>query len=119
MDVVVGKALLDRFAAAWDARNVDEVVDCFSIDGVYFSSMGPLPGQQASGHKEIRALLVVMFNLDKGALTSIFDVQINKKSASWKWRYLLADGRVELGCDFFEFENDRISLKDAYRKVRV
>lgn len=49
--------LLTRFSEAWAARDLEEVQACFHRDAVYFASVGPLPGQKARGHSEIRELV--------------------------------------------------------------
>jgi hypothetical protein len=117
MEAEAIKALLDELLDAWQQRDLDRTAACFAHNGEYFASVGPLPGQRAKGRGEIRKLIEAMFALDGDTNATFTDLSIAGATATWKWRYELAHGSVELGCDFFKFSDQRILLKDAYRKV--
>ena len=108
--------LLNRFAAAWDARNVKQVIGCFAVDGAYFASIGERPGERAVGTLAIAKLVQRMFDADKGSTSQLSDTIIATDAAAWKWRYDFPDGSHVIGCDFFKFKDGLITLKDAYRK---
>lgn len=110
--------LFDRFLAAWDNRDLDAVVECFSADAVYHASVGPEPGESAKGRLAIRNLVEKMFETDKGARSEITGKIIKENSIAWTWVYTLPDGSREYGCDFFTVSAEGITLKDAYRKTR-
>lgn len=111
------KALLDTFAAAWGARDIDKVMACFADDGTYFASVGELPGEEAIGYNAIRKLVKHMFDEDKGSSSQLSNILISNNQAAWKWRYDFPDGSHVIGCDFFEFKDGGVALKDAYRKA--
>ena len=111
--------IIDRlkfFSEAWDARCAEAVASCFTTNGTYAASVGPEPGERAVGRQGIQILLKKMFAHDKGVTSEVLQTIIMPTTAFWTWRYHRADGGVELGCDFFEFEDGLIKLKDAYRK---
>jgi hypothetical protein len=110
--------LLKTFAKAWDCRDLETVVSCFSDDGVYYSSVGPDPGEKAIGRDAIRVLVKRMFEHDTGAKTQIVDRHVGPRSSYWTWIYTLPNGTIERGCDIMSIANGRITLKDAYRKTR-
>ena len=110
---------LEVFSAAWNAKDSDTVVACFSADGVYNASIGPIPGDIAQGHDSIRRLISKMFKHDAGAISYVDGLVISEKNASWRWRYELPSGDIQLGCDLFTFEGNLIILKDAYRKLNL
>jgi hypothetical protein len=110
--------LLETFAKAWDSRDVETVVGCFSNDGIYYASVGPDPGEKAVGHDAIRQLAKRMFKHDTGAKIQIVDRRVGSIGGYWTWIYTLPNGTIERGCDIISIANGRITLKDAYRKTR-
>lgn len=111
-------AVLARLLAAWKSRNAKEVAAQFANDGVYAASVGPEPGARAKGPAAIEALVGRMFAVDDGASSEIIGRVPTETGAFWSWRYILPDGKVELGCDLIVVCGQHIMLKDAYRKVR-
>lgn len=113
------QVVLARFAEAWSTKRLDDVVALFDENGTYFASMGPGPGQKAIGHSEIRALVTTMFAVDQGAVAKTSDPIIFADGAFWTWEYKMPNGDIELGCDFLRVKDGKITLKDAYRKVKA
>ncbi|GAB5506857.1 MAG: hypothetical protein Rhirs2KO_20200 [Rhizobiaceae bacterium] len=113
------ETLLGDFAGAWGRRDVSAVVELFAEDAIYFASVGPEPGRKATGKAEIRDLIEAMFAVDQGATSETSEPIIFDGGAFWSWRYTLPDGSIELGCDLLRVANGKITLKDAYRKVRT
>ncbi len=110
--------LLDRFLIAWRERDLNDVMSMFAEDCIYRASVGPEPGETCRGQKEVRSLVKKMFKLDAESEATVASQIIGAQScAAWKWTYRFKDGTVEYGCDFFEFRDGKISLKDAYRKI--
>jgi SnoaL-like domain len=110
--------LLETFAKAWDSRDIESVVSCFSDDGIYYASVGPDPGEKAIGRDAIRQLVKRMFEHDTGAKTQIVDACVGPTGGYWTWIYALPNGTIERGCDIISIANGHITLKDAYRKTR-
>ncbi len=111
------RRLLVSFAGAWHARDLDSVLACFHPNAIYFSSVGPLPGEKAHGQTEIRDLIERMFAQDTVISQSVGKPLFFDDSGVQTWAYRGADGRETLGCDLFRFEDGLIVLKDAYRKT--
>ncbi|MEM7706187.1 MAG: nuclear transport factor 2 family protein [Pseudomonadota bacterium] len=112
--------LLERLLVAWRDQDIDTVMSLFTEDCIYKSSVGPEPGETCQGQKQVRGLVEKMFRVDDGSEASIGNLIVGtEQTAAWKWRYRFNDGRVEYGCDFFEFRDGKIAQKDAYRKVAV
>jgi hypothetical protein len=112
------QTVLLKFAEAWSTKRLDDVVDLFDEKGVYFASVGPSPGQIATGHSEIRNLIETMFSVDQGAVVETSEPVIFADGAFWTWKYTMPNGAVELGCDFLCVKDGKILLKDAYRKLK-
>jgi ketosteroid isomerase-like protein len=110
--------LLETFAKAWDSRDVETVVSCFSDDGIYYASVGPDPGEKAVGRDAIRQLVKRMFEHDTGAKTQIVDRRVGPSGGYWTWIYTLSNGDIERGCDIISIDSGHVTLKDAYRKTR-
>lgn len=111
--------LLTQFGKAWAAHDLDLVLTCFHRDAVYFASVGPLPGQKAQGHPEIRELVRRMFAHDTAASQTVSEPIIVGDAAFQTWAYRDANGREMPGCDLFRFRDGLIVLKDAYRKTHL
>jgi len=109
--------LMDAFACAWSGQNLDEIVGLFKEDGVFFASSRYGSRSRACGHEEIRHLTKSMFKTDDGAVLEPSDRMLFEGGAFCRWRYVLPNGSIELGCDFFQIENGLVALKDAYRKI--
>lgn len=110
---------LSDFSRYWSERNLDGVVGCFTLNGVYDASVRvPLFGP-AKGHSEIRALVREMFEHDAAATSTISNTIVGVTLGSWTWRYDQPNGDTAFGCDLFEFRDGLIHRKDAYRKLTL
>ena len=110
---------LDRLAAfdrAWTERDLDALTDAFSDDGVYAASVGPEPGATYRGRAAIRDGTAAMLAHDGGACRHSGPAWTFGDRAAARWAFEEQGRRVE-GIDLFEFDGDRIRLKDAYRKT--
>jgi uncharacterized protein (TIGR02246 family) len=117
-------AMLDRFADAWNAHDLDALVSYMTEDAVFESSTGTeVEGTRWVGRDAVRA------GFGK-VLSSYPDVQFEKRGhfvagdrgvSEWVFRGTRLDGtRVEVyGCDLFTFRDGRILRKNSFLKNRV
>lgn len=110
---------LDRFAQAWQDRDIDAVMACFSDDCVYSPSVSTSVAGDLTGKVSVRAGILEMFEYDADAQTKTQNLRIDNDFACWEWVYTNPDGSVVYGCDFFTTRQGLIQKKDAYRKFRV
>ncbi|KWX00455.1 hypothetical protein TH66_16925 [Carbonactinospora thermoautotrophica] len=115
-------ALLEEFIRAWSAKDVDALMDLMAEDCEFRSSLGAEPGTTFVGRDEVRRGYELFLGpTDEPAPeTEISGILVNDDFAVVRWTSLSPDGSsVEVrACDIFEFEGDRIKVKDTYRKVR-
>lgn len=111
--------IVRRFSEAWSRRDLDAIMAFFTEDCIYSASVGPEPGTTFCGRAGVRAGIEAMFRHDAASTVEpgrIF-ADGNKVFSEWIYRFPQGSGRVPAhGCDVFEFEGDRIRLKDAFRK---
>jgi len=116
--------VLVRFMAAWNARDVDALMDCMAADCAFHASAGTLAqGTQYQGRAAVRAAYAAMFDqFPQAAWTDDRHSVLGEIGVS-EWRFVGTDrtGRqVDVqGCDLFRFDGDLIALKDSYRKART
>jgi ketosteroid isomerase-like protein len=112
---------LETFAQAWAEKNVDALLQLMTDDCVYGSSVGPEPGRTYKGKSAVRAGILSMFAHDDGTVSSVSNLRIGENHAYWEWHYSIATEQAtparRHGCDLFLFEGEKISLKQAFRKV--
>lgn len=117
-------ACLERFAAAWNARDVEALMACMADDCAFQASAGPdADGLRHEGPAAVRAAYEAVFEqFPKAAWTRASHRLMGDHGIS-SWRFVGTDRRgvaIEvLGCDLFTFEGERIALKDSYRKSRT
>lgn len=116
--------MLDRFADAWNAHDLEALVSYMAEDAVFESSTGAEPeGTRWVGREAVRAGFARVFS-------TYPDVQFEKRGhfvagdrgvSEWVFRGTRLDGtRVEVyGCDLFTFRDGRILRKNSFLKHRV
>jgi uncharacterized protein (TIGR02246 family) len=116
--------MLDRFADAWNAHDLEALVSCMTDDAVFESSTGTeVEGTRWVGRDAVRAGFARV-------LSTYPDVQFEKRGhfvagdrgvSEWVFRGTRLDGtRVEVcGCDLFTFREGRILRKNSFLKNRV
>ena len=118
------RKLLAAFSAAWDARDVDALMDLMAPDCEFRSSVGPEPGGVFLGPKEVRRGFE-LYLAPTGASTEV-DVAmaphlISERFGLTRWtatsRHTDGTTTVVQACDVFEFEGALIRTKDTYRKT--
>lgn len=107
---------LDRFAQAWQDRDIDTVMECFTDDCVYSPSIVTSADSELVGKGSVRAGILKMFDYDADAKTHTQNLRIDNDFACWEWVYTCADSNIIYGCDFFTIRQGLIQKKDAYRK---
>jgi steroid delta-isomerase-like uncharacterized protein len=112
------QALLDAF----NAHDVDAVLEFFTEDCVFEMPAGPAPGgRRLVGKEQVRAGIQSRFD-------GIPDIHYgddrhftcgDRGVSEWTIRGTRASGEpIEVrGCDLFEFEGGKISRKDSYWKI--
>jgi len=116
-------ALLDRFAAAWNAHDVDTLMACMTDDGVFESAAGPtVAGTRSVGTAAVRKAYQAVFDAYPDARWNEPRHFVAGDRAVTEWRFTgtTREGqKVEVnGCDVFTLRGGRIALKNSYRKQR-
>ena len=114
---------LQAFFDAWNAHDVDTIVEAFSEDGAYLASIGPDDdGTVFRGRDEVRRGVTAFLATypDAHYTDTTMLVSGDRGHATWTFHGTTRDGHavVYRGVDVFRFDGDRIALKDAYRKER-
>lgn len=124
MDTEDRARLLDRFTAAWSAKDLDALMALMAEDCSFRASLGPEPGATFAGCAEVRrgfALFLGPDNGDPPPETETEESLISGDFAVTRWtsRYPQPAGPpiVVRACDILGFEGDRIKFKDTYRKA--
>lgn len=115
--------LIDAFSRAWSAKDVDALMELMAPECEFRSSVGPGPGASFTGREEVRrgfALFLGPVDAPAAQTWSNGDLFDDDFAVTrWTARAPQPDGSVVevRACDVFEFEGDRIRVKDTYRKV--
>jgi beta-alanine degradation protein BauB len=117
------QARLEAFFAAWNDQDVERAAGFFTPGGAYCASIGPDDdGTVFRGIDEVRRGIAAFLGTYPDARYT--DVRIlisgDRGHARWTFHGTTREGKRAdyRGVDVFEFEGDRIRLKDAYRKER-
>jgi len=116
--------LLDRFAAAWNAHDVDTLMACMTDDGVFESAAGAtVAGTRSVGAAAVRKAYQSVFDTYPDARWNEPRHFVAGDRAVTEWRFTgtTREGqKVEVnGCDVFTLRGGRIALKNSYRKQRA
>ena len=120
-------ALLDRFAAAWNAHDVDALMECM-VDGddcAFYAAAGGTPrGGVSEGRAAVRASYEAVWKKFPDAKwhNPTHFVSGERGVTQWLFTGSTADGKEKSnvhGCDVFEFKNGKILVKDTYRKQMI
>jgi steroid delta-isomerase-like uncharacterized protein len=115
--------LLDRFAAAWNRHDLDELMAMMTEDCVFQASAGPqVEGQRSEGKPAVRAAYAAVFEAfpDAHWASPRHFIKGDRGVSEWTFTGTNKEGkRVEVaGCDLFTFRDGRIAVKNSYRKNR-
>ncbi len=115
------EARLAAFGDAWRRKDVDALMTFMADDCEFRASVGPEPGSTYRGRADVRRGFETILAYDDAGEGHAGITIIDGRYGASQWVLVRngADGRETRvhGCDIFEFEGDRIRLKDAYRKV--
>ena len=113
--------LLDKFAAAWNAHDVDALLECMTEDGIFYGSAGPEPdGATHQGQEALRTSYAALWQMFPDAAWNDVNHFVDGDRAVTEWRFTgtKADGsKVNVrGVDVFTLRDGKIHIKDTFRK---
>lgn len=114
---------LEAFFDACNLHDLDSIAGFFTPDGIYLASVGPDDdGTVFRGVEAVRSGFEAFFQRYPDGRYRDIDVAVhdNRGVAQWTFTASTLEGHTMSyrGVDLFEFDGDRISLKDAFRKER-
>ncbi len=115
-------ALLERFMGAWNAHDIDALMECMSDDCVFLaSSGGDTQGTVHRGRQEVReAYKAVWKAFPDAAWNDGTHFACGSRAVSeWVFTGTDASGkRTEVaGCDLFQLRQGKIVVKNSFRKA--
>jgi len=115
-------ALMKAINAAFNARDVDRIMEFFADDCTFLMARGPEPeGRRVHGKAAVRKVLADRFAVIRDMRWDHVDQVIAGQRAVTVWMVTGrgADGeRLNYrGCDIYEFRGDKILNKDTYWKL--
>lgn len=115
---------LRAFFDAWNAHDVETIVSFFTPHGAYYASIGADDrGTAFVGTDELRrGVAAFLQSYGDVHYTDLEIVMADARAfATWTFHGISPEGEpmTYQGVDLFEFEGDRIAVKDAYRKERA
>lgn len=118
-------AVMERFAAAWNARDLDALMACMAEACAFHAAAGQgASGAVHQGREAVRAAYGAIFETFPEARWTDPRHSISGDVGLPRWRFVGIDragAPVEVdGCDVLTFEEGGtlIALKDTYRKAR-
>jgi ketosteroid isomerase-like protein len=115
---------LQSFADAFNAHNVKDIMLHMTEDCVFEASAGPdVNGENFKGQEQVKKAFehVYVTFLDAHWGNAKHFVLGDRGFSEWVFTGTTSDGtKVEVtGCDLFTFRNDKIAIKNSYRKNRM
>jgi ketosteroid isomerase-like protein len=120
----ITEAFLQSFADAFNAHNLDSIMNLMTDDCVFEASVGPnVDGEKFTGQKEVRTAFESIFtNFPDARWSNPRHFIIGDRGVSeWTFSGTKSDGtKVEVtGCDLLTFKDGKIAIKNSYRKNRI
>lgn len=117
-------ATLERFATAWNARDLEALMDCMAPDCAFQAAAGPDAfGTRHTGRDAVRNAYAAILDTYPQAAWQNATHHVSGESGVSQWHFIGTDraGRQVAvdGCDLFEFSGDLIALKNTFRKART
>ena len=120
-------ALLDNFAAAFNAHDADALMTYMVADDdcVFYSAAGDTPqGGTFRGRAAVKAAYEAVWKKYPDARWNnpTHFVSGERGITQWLFTGSTPDGKEKSnvrGCDVFEFRNGKILVKDSYRKQMI
>jgi len=117
--------MLEAFAQAWSAHDIDTLMSFMSDDCVFHTSSGPeASGTRYIGREAVReGFMKAWADIPDAQWTRPRHVVAGPRGLS-EWTFTgtrASDGaRIEVdGCDLFTFKGNKIRVKDSWRKMRI
>ena len=115
------RALLERFAAAWNAHDAEELMACMTDDCVFYGSAGPGErGAEYRGRSAVREAYASIWqtHVDAAWNDPKHFVAGDRAVSEWIFTGTNKDGkRIRVsGCDVFTLRDGKIAVKDSFRK---
>lgn len=103
---------------AWERADVETLMDYITDDCVYITTTGPDPGTRYEGRAAVREGFSAVLRTDDHLVGRFSDPTVVGDRGFVEWTLSTPEGLLcYRGCDLFQFEDDRIRRKDAFRKV--
>lgn len=117
-------AVMARLMAAFNARDLEALMDCMADDCAFHAAAGPeAEGTRHTGRDAVRRAYAAIFQAFPQAewTEGQHNMAGDTGLSSWRFTGTTAAGQgVDIrGCDIFAFTGDRIARKDSYRKARA
>jgi uncharacterized protein (TIGR02246 family) len=117
------RARAEEFGAAWNSGNADLVASYFTEDGVYHASVGPdALGKSYIGRDNVRRGVQAFFDRFPGGKFENLKVAVAGDIGTFEWDFVTTDSSGQkvrtAGCDLLRFVDDKIAIKNAFRKQR-
>jgi len=117
-------AILDGFANAFNAHDVDRILSYMTNDCVFEASAGPdVDGEKFAGKEAVKKAFEVVFKTypDARWANARHFISGERGVSEWTFTGTKQDGsKVEVtGCDLFTFRDGKIAIKNSYRKNRL
>ena len=115
--------VLRSFAKAFTAHDIDTLMSHMTDDCVFYGSAGDdIEGTSFHGPSDVADAFKAFWERmpDAAWHDDYHTVSGDRGASHWRFHGTMADGSVieSWGCDLFEFEGDKIRVKDSYRKHR-
>lgn len=116
-------SLLQDFADAFNAHDVNTILSFMTIDCIFEASAGPdADGEKFVGKEAIKKAFEDVFKTypDAHWANAKHFIAGDRGVSEWVFTGTKADGsKVEVtGCDLFTFRDGKIAIKNSYRKNR-
>jgi ketosteroid isomerase-like protein len=110
-------SVIDRFGAAFDARDVDAIMRCMTTDCV-FESTAPADGERYIGPAEVRRAWTELF---AGSTDAQFSTEArfswgDRATVQWRYEWGGADPGHVRGVDLFRVRDGLVAEKISYVK---
>lgn len=116
--------MLDSFANAFNAHDVNAILSFMTSDCIFEASAGPdMNGEKFVGQEAVRKAFENVFTSfpDAHWRNPRHFISGDRGFSEWIFSGTKPDGsRVEVtGCDLFTFRDGKIAIKNSYRKNRT
>ncbi len=123
-DTKITKEFLQSFADAFNAHDIKAIMSFMTGDCVFQASAGEdIDGEKFTGQKEVKKAFENVFATfpDAHWANAYHFISGNRGFSEWIFTGTKSDGtKVEVtGCDLFTFKNNKIAIKNSYRKNRL